>query len=74
VGFRFTAQRLAEEFPVAGHVRNLANGAVELWAEGEEDQVRAFLDAVGRRLAGYIEEQTVRDEQPQNLRGFTIRY
>jgi len=30
VGFRYTARRLAEGFPVAGYVRNLSSGEVEL--------------------------------------------
>ena len=35
VGFRFTCQSLARGFDVAGYVRNLADGRVELVAEGE---------------------------------------
>ena len=35
VGFRFTCQSLARGFEVAGYVRNLPDGRVELVAEGE---------------------------------------
>jgi len=74
VGFRYTAQRLASGFPVAGYVRNLSNGNVELVAEGEADQVQAFLDAVARRMAHYIHETAVVEEPPAGYQGFGIRY
>jgi acylphosphatase len=74
VGFRYTAQHLAKDFAVAGYVRNLANGGVELVAEGAADQVDAFLAAVARQLAGYIEETSVREVEPCQYKGFSIRY
>jgi acylphosphatase len=74
VGFRYTAQRLAQGFAVAGFVRNLQGGDVELVAEGEADQVEAFLAAVARSLAGYIETCTVQDRPPSGARGFQIRH
>jgi acylphosphatase len=46
VGFRATAVTLAQEFPVHGWVRNLADGRVEMLVEGERDQIDAFLGAV----------------------------
>ena len=46
VGFRATAVTLAQEFPVYGWVRNRADGRVELLAEGEREQIEAFLAAV----------------------------
>jgi acylphosphatase len=74
VGFRYTAQHLAERFPVAGYVRNLANGTVELVAEGEPEQVNAFLKAVADRMAGYIVNTNVQDEPPGNYPDFAIRH
>jgi acylphosphatase len=73
VGFRYTAQGLAAGHPVAGFVRNLPTGEVELVAEGEAGAVEAYLAAVARRMAGYIEGTTVRDEVASGLRGFGIR-
>lgn len=46
VGFRFTVSRIAGRFNVAGFVRNLPDGKVELVAEGEETELRAFLGSV----------------------------
>jgi len=46
VGFRFIAERLARRFPVKGFVRNLADGRVEVVAEGEETSLVEFLTAI----------------------------
>jgi acylphosphatase len=73
VGFRYTAHRLAQGFAVAGHVRNLPDGSVEIVAEGEADQVDGFLAAVRRRMAGYIERDTIIDDTPTGVQGFHIR-
>ena len=46
VGFRFTAERISKRFEVSGFVRNLSNGQVQLAAEGEEDNLKDFLNAI----------------------------
>jgi acylphosphatase len=74
VGFRYTAQALAAGYPVAGYVRNLSSGEVELIAEGEESVVEAFLAAVAQHMAGYISNTTVQDVAPTGQRGFRIRH
>jgi len=75
VGFRFTAERLAQRFRVAGFVRNLDDGRVELLAEGEAAEVAAFLDAVRREMDPYILDIQEERESPVDrpLRGFSIR-
>jgi acylphosphatase len=73
VGFRYTTRQLAEGFAVAGFVRNLPGGNVELVAEGEPAEVQAFLDAVGRRMASHVESRTIHDEPPGGAHGFVIR-
>ena len=74
VGFRYTAQQLAAGRAVAGWVRNLPDGRVELVAEGEADPVDAFLAAVARRMHGYIEEATATPAAPAGLTDFRIRH
>jgi acylphosphatase len=75
VGFRYTARGLAQAYPdVAGYVRNLPDGEVELLAEGEPDRVEAFLAAVASRMAGYIARADVQDVPPTGLAGFQIRH
>jgi acylphosphatase len=74
VGFRYTAQALAAGYPVAGYVRNLPSGEVELVAEGEDSVIEAFLAAVAQRMAGYITNTTVQDAAPSGQHGFRIRH
>ena len=74
VGFRYTARRLAQGHPVSGYVRNLADGRVELVAQGTAELVNAFLEAVARRMADYIEETSVSDASPGDYSGFEIRH
>lgn len=75
VGFRYTARRLAAGFEVAGYVRNLADGRVELVAAGETGEVDGFLEALREsELAGHIEQVTSAEiAKPTGLRGFEIR-
>jgi acylphosphatase len=74
VGFRFTAQQVAQGFAVAGFVRNLPDGSVEVLAEGAEEQVNGFLSTLAQRMADYIEKFRVREEAPQGVQGFRIKY
>jgi len=60
VGFRYTARALAQRYGVSGFVRNLADGRVELEAEGPSAQVRGYLDAVENEFRQYIRDQEVR--------------
>ena len=43
VGFRYLAQQEAHRLGVQGWVRNLVDGCVETWVEGEPDAVRALI-------------------------------
>jgi acylphosphatase len=74
VGFRSAALQVAREFEVAGYVRNLPDGRVELEAEGRPDEVSAFLAALAERMRGYIrqQDQTTRVRPAQHA-GFAIR-
>ncbi len=42
VGYRFFAQRAAARHQVLGHVRNCADGSVEVIAEGAANEVEEF--------------------------------
>ena len=54
VGFRHTTSHLARDFAVTGYVRNLADGRVELVAEGERQEVGRFLAKLADHLASNI--------------------
>lgn len=54
VGFRATAFSLAENRPISGWVRNEPDGGVVLEAQGEDPDVRAYLDSLRRVMAHHI--------------------
>ena len=54
IGFRYTALQIAKEFEVAGFVGNLADGRVQLEAEGDAAEVADFIAAVEERMHGFI--------------------
>ncbi len=58
VGFRLTTANLAKDFAVAGTVRNLPDGRVELIVEGEAKVVAGFLEAVREAMSGNIAGET----------------
>lgn len=76
VGFRWSVRNIAKGFDVTGSVRNLPDGRVELLATGEEDEVRAFLDAIlESEVRGHIRKHNEAPlTNPPPLRGFEIRH
>lgn len=73
VGFRATASSIARRYPVRGWVRNLADGRVELLADGSQEVVDAFLADVHDRMAEYIEFEEIADREPSDtLTGFRV--
>jgi acylphosphatase len=72
VGFRYTARRVAQHHVVAGMVRNLPDGRVELVAEGDGAEVDSFLDGLRRQMAHYIHQISMQDEPPRGLTEFRI--
>jgi len=74
VGFRYAVMQVAKEFEVAGKVRNLADGRVELEAEGASEEIKAFVAAIEERMHGYIRkiERTARQREAQFI-GFQIK-
>lgn len=74
VGFRYTTLQVAKEFEVAGYVRNLPDGRVQLEAEGSAEEVGNFVAAVEERMHGYIRktERSQTRRAPQ-FTGFSIK-
>ena len=74
VGFRATAARKANRRGLAGWVRNLPNGEVELAVEGSEAGVAAFLGELSSAYAGGISGLRLAEEPPEGiLPGFDVR-
>ena len=76
VGFRWTVRNIAKGFDVTGSVRNLPDGRVELRVAGEQDELRAFLDAIlESELRSHIRKQSEAPlTNPPPFRGFEIRH
>ncbi len=74
VGFRYQTLQVARGFEVAGFVRNLPDGRVELEVEGDAGEVAAFVAAVEEQMAGHI-RRTERSaaRRPRRFAGFEIR-
>jgi acylphosphatase len=74
VGFRFTAERFANDYGLKGYVRNLANGNVELVAEAEENTLKDFLQAILEDMGNVIDHYSVDWFEPTGEFGrFEIR-
>ena len=76
VGFRWSVRNIAKGFDVTGSVRNLRDGRVELLAAGEDQEVRAFLDAILQsELRAHIKKHSESPlAEPPAFRGFEIRH
>ncbi len=74
VGFRFTVKQLAQGFEVIGTVRNLADGRVELQAEGEKAELEEFRKAIqDSELGSFIRQEEASAREAKNeFRGFEI--
>jgi acylphosphatase len=74
VGFRYSVKSVANGFEVTGTVRNLADGRVELLAEGVKDELEAFRQSIRESgLEHFIQKEAVIwDEAKNEFRGFEI--
>jgi acylphosphatase len=74
VGFRYTVKTVVSGFEVTGIVRNLADGRVEVIAEGRRDELNAFRQAIRESgLESFIDdEEVIWGEPANNFRGFEI--
>ena len=74
VGFRYAVKSVATGFDVSGTVRNLPGGGVELIAEGAQDELEAFRQAIRESgLDHFVRQEAVSWHEAGNaLRGFEI--
>ena len=73
VGFRYQTLNIAKGFEVTGTVRNLSDGRVHLYAEGDEAEVRMFQSAVADELKNFIRSVEIRtDSGTHTCKKFTI--
>ena len=75
MGFRYQASSVAKGFEVTGAVKNLPDGRVHLYAEGEESEVLAFQQEVANELESYIRSAEIKTGLgPRACRGFSIAH
>jgi len=76
VGFRFTAANAARSLALAGWVKNLPKGEVEVVCEGEKNVIKKFiLKIASGPLGGYVQDSTVEWEEPTGeFSSFEIRF
>ena len=74
VGFRYAVKSVAAGFDVAGTVRNLSDGRVELVTEGAKEELTAFRQAIrDSGLDHFIRDEAVSwSEATGGFRGFEI--
>ena len=77
VGYRYFAQRAAEQLGVAGYAKNLCDGRVEVYAAGPPKVLAALRAELERGpgaavVSGVTEEEAALD--PKFARGFTIEH
>ena len=75
VGFRYTARQIARGYHVAGWVKNLDDGRVELVAEGNTEALDGLLSEIEQTLGWAIAGHEVHVERAEQMpAGFSIRY
>jgi acylphosphatase len=74
VGYRFFAQRIAARHQIAGYVRNLSDGRVEVHAEGSPEGVEGFKHdlAAGPQYARVEQVEEVSVEPTGTYKTFRI--
>ncbi len=75
VGFRYTSRRIALELGLQGYVRNLADGSVEMFAQGPQADLDQCLEEIRDSFGEYVREVTV-TELPSDPRysDFSVTY
>lgn len=75
VGFRFTAYSIARRFGIAGFVKNLYDGSVEMLAQGEPQDVEDCIRDIQDTFGGSIKDTKI-EEIPcrENLTDFRITF
>jgi acylphosphatase len=74
VGFRWFVRKAAEGLGVSGWVRNLDDGRVEAWLEGERERVDELLARIrAGRPPAHVAEVAVEAREPEGHARFDVR-
>ncbi len=74
VGYRYNTVQVAQNLGVTGFVRNLADGTVEIVAEGSDEQLNALIDWAHRGPSGaqVTQVDVVKNADQSRFARFTI--
>jgi acylphosphatase len=59
VGFRFTVQRQATALDLAGWVKNLRDGRVEILVEGQQEKIEQFCRQIEEYYQGHVRNKEI---------------
>jgi len=75
VGFRYTAERIAESLGLTGWVKNLRDGRVEIVCEGKEPALKEFLQKIEGIFKDYIRNSDIEwNDATKEFEIFDIRF
>ena len=77
VGYRYFAQRTAKRFGLAGYVKNLHDGRVEVYAIGDENalkQLRVELELGPRAAVVSSVDEEGAEIDPKFVGGFSVEF
>ncbi len=75
VGFRYASQRHASGHNLSGWVRNLSDGSVEMFAQGDAGDIDDCVKDIQESFAGYIRNTEINDAPPDpRFTRFKITY
>jgi acylphosphatase len=64
VGFRATAYHLAKNLGLVGSAQNLKDGTVEVFVQGNRQDLDRFLAQIQAKFAGYIQDIRLQENPP----------
>ncbi|KRL04229.1 acylphosphatase [Liquorilactobacillus oeni] len=76
VGFRYSAKSVADNYKILGFVRNEPDGSVFIQAQGQEQDLKKFIDRIKNSPspAARIEHVELKESSLQSYREFKVAY
>ncbi|MFC7060376.1 acylphosphatase [Halobacillus seohaensis] len=77
VGFRATAQSIAQQHGIKGWIKNRDDGTVEMEAEASDESLQTFLKTIQEEPNPFIKVRTIDEQTYHNEKGhkkFKIAY
>ncbi len=74
VGFRFTAMNIANRNGLTGYVRNLADGTVEMIAQGHKDDIKNTIEDLTQSYSSGIKANISDTAYNSELQDFKITF